>query len=62
MSRNRQTTIIGIKRISGKRNQEIWERLEKLASEINRLNKKKISFVEILLKEGSQKINKSNSS
>jgi DNA/RNA endonuclease G (NUC1) len=55
MSRNKQTTIIGAKGILEKRNQEIWERLEKLAREINRLNKKKISFVEILLKERKSK-------
>ena len=35
----------------GKKNQEVWERIEKLAKEINRLNKKKVSVVKILLKE-----------
>jgi hypothetical protein len=35
----------------GKKNQEVWERIEKLAKEINRLNKKKVSAVKILLKE-----------
>jgi len=34
-----------------KKNQEVWKRIEKLAKEINRLNKKKVSAVKILLKE-----------
>jgi DNA/RNA endonuclease G (NUC1) len=39
----------------GKKNQEVWERIEKLAKEINRLNKKKVSVVKILLKERKSK-------
>jgi len=39
----------------GKKNQEVWERIEKLADEINRLNKKKVSAVKILLKERKSK-------
>jgi hypothetical protein len=39
----------------GKKNQEVWERIEKLAKEINRLNKKKVSAVKILLKERKSK-------
>jgi hypothetical protein len=38
-----------------KKNQEVWERIEKLAKEINRLNKKKVSAVKILLKERKTK-------
>ena len=39
----------------GKKNQEVWARIEKLAKEINRLNKKKVSVVKILLKERKSK-------
>ncbi|MBU4299035.1 hypothetical protein KJ636_03270 [Patescibacteria group bacterium] len=35
----------------GEGNRNAWEKLEKLAKEINRLNKRKISAVKILLKE-----------
>jgi DNA/RNA endonuclease G (NUC1) len=55
MSKNKQTTVIESKEILEKRNQEIWARLEKLAREINRLNKKKISFLKNLLKERKSK-------
>jgi DNA/RNA endonuclease G (NUC1) len=40
---------------SGKKNQEIWKKIEKLVKEITRLNKKKVSAVKILLKERKSK-------
>jgi DNA/RNA endonuclease G (NUC1) len=51
MGKNKQTTIIKTREMLQEKNQKIWGKIEKLARRINRLNRKKISAVKILLKE-----------
>jgi hypothetical protein len=55
MAKNKQTVIIKTREVLQGKNQKIWGKIEKLARKINRLNRKKISAVKILLKEREAK-------